>query len=140
MLTSTVCVNKLMCTASAGRGCCSVPRIASFRRESTGAGPTNRAERACSNISPGDLFGLFRAGGKKHLARRGVERVLAGAMDADTQEQEDELLALNSIFDSDEFVRDESKSAGEIRVSVEVPADFTAVLKEGKGGDALCSY
>uniref|UniRef100_G3NS59 RBR-type E3 ubiquitin transferase n=1 Tax=Gasterosteus aculeatus TaxID=69293 RepID=G3NS59_GASAC len=59
-------------------------------------------------------------------------------MDADTQEQEDELLALNSIFDSDEFVRDESKSAGEIRVSVEVPADFTAVLKEGKGGDALC--
>ncbi|XP_077964057.1 E3 ubiquitin-protein ligase RNF14 [Gasterosteus aculeatus] len=132
MLTSTVCVNKLMCTASAGRGCCSVPRIASFRRESTGAGPTNRAERACSNISPGDLFGLFGAGGEKHLARRGVERVLAGAMDADTQEQEDELLALNSIFDSDEFVRDESKSAGEIRVSVEVPADFTAVLKEGE--------
>nr|XP_020509087.1 E3 ubiquitin-protein ligase RNF14-like [Labrus bergylta] len=53
-------------------------------------------------------------------------------MTADREEQEDELLALHSIFDSDEFVRDESKFAGEIRVSVELPGDFTVVLKEGE--------
>lgn len=53
-------------------------------------------------------------------------------MNADMEEQEDELLALNSIFDSEEFVRDRSKSAGEIRVSVELPADFTVTLKEGQ--------
>uniref|UniRef100_A0A3Q3EFS0 RWD domain-containing protein n=1 Tax=Labrus bergylta TaxID=56723 RepID=A0A3Q3EFS0_9LABR len=47
------------------------------------------------------------------------------------EEQEDELLALHSIFDSDEFFRDESKFSGEIRVSVELPSDFTVVLKEG---------
>ncbi|XP_074524776.1 E3 ubiquitin-protein ligase RNF14-like [Halichoeres trimaculatus] len=53
-------------------------------------------------------------------------------MNANREEQEDELLALQSIFDSDQFVRDESKFTGEIRVSVELPADFTVVLKEGK--------
>ncbi|XP_031725540.1 E3 ubiquitin-protein ligase RNF14-like [Anarrhichthys ocellatus] len=53
-------------------------------------------------------------------------------MNADMEEQEDELLALKSIFDSEEFLRDESKSAGEIRVSVELPADFTVTLKEGE--------
>lgn len=50
----------------------------------------------------------------------------------DLEEQEDELLALDSIFGSEEFVRDESKSAGEIRVSVELPAAFMVLLKEGK--------
>ncbi|KAM7012568.1 E3 ubiquitin-protein ligase RNF14-like [Tautogolabrus adspersus] len=53
-------------------------------------------------------------------------------MTADREEQEDELLALHSIFDSDVFVRDKSKFAGEIRVSVELPGDFTVVLKEGE--------
>ncbi|XP_041646493.1 E3 ubiquitin-protein ligase RNF14-like [Cheilinus undulatus] len=53
-------------------------------------------------------------------------------MTADREEQEDELLALHSIFDSDEFFRHESKFAGEIRASVELPADFTVVLKEGE--------
>ncbi|XP_037625597.1 E3 ubiquitin-protein ligase RNF14-like [Sebastes umbrosus] len=53
-------------------------------------------------------------------------------MNADMEEQEDELLAFHSIFGSEEFVRDETKSAGEIRVSVELPADFTVVLKEGE--------
>lgn len=53
-------------------------------------------------------------------------------MSADTEEQEDELLALQSIFSSDEFVRDEPKAAGEIRVSVELPAGFTVAMKEGK--------
>lgn len=52
-------------------------------------------------------------------------------MNTDLEEQEDEQLALQSIFDSSEFVRDESKSAGETRVSVELPADFNVVLKEG---------
>ncbi|XP_037325132.2 E3 ubiquitin-protein ligase RNF14-like [Pungitius pungitius] len=61
-----------------------------------------------------------------------AELVLTAAVDADTQEQEDELLALNSIFGSEEFVRDESRSAGEIRVCAELPADFTVVLKEGE--------
>ncbi|XP_034558258.1 E3 ubiquitin-protein ligase RNF14-like [Notolabrus celidotus] len=53
-------------------------------------------------------------------------------MNADREEQEDELLALQSIFDAEEFFRDEPKFAGEIRVSVELPADFTVVLKEGE--------
>ncbi|XP_076582550.1 E3 ubiquitin-protein ligase RNF14-like [Chaetodon auriga] len=53
-------------------------------------------------------------------------------MNADAEEQEDELLALLSIFGSEEFVRDESKAAGEIRVSAELPAEFTVALKEGE--------
>lgn len=53
-------------------------------------------------------------------------------MSADRQEQEDELLALHSIFGSDEFLRDESKFAGELRVCVELPATFSVSLKEGK--------
>ena len=53
-------------------------------------------------------------------------------MNADMEEQEDELLALQSIFDSEEFVREESKSAGKLRVFVELPADFTVALKEGE--------
>ncbi|XP_019202483.1 E3 ubiquitin-protein ligase RNF14 [Oreochromis niloticus] len=53
-------------------------------------------------------------------------------MTEDLEEQEDELLALQSIFDADEFVRDESKSAGEIRVCVELPAGFSVALREGE--------
>lgn len=53
-------------------------------------------------------------------------------MSADRQEQEDELLALHSIFGSDEFLRDESKFGGELRVCVELPAAFTVALKEGE--------
>ncbi|XP_018527073.1 E3 ubiquitin-protein ligase RNF14 [Lates calcarifer] len=53
-------------------------------------------------------------------------------MNADMEEQEDELLALQSIFDSEEFVRKESNPAGEIRVSVELPADFSVSLTEGE--------
>ncbi len=55
-----------------------------------------------------------------------------GGMTADSEEQEDELLALHSILDSEEFVQDESKAAGEIRVSVELPPNFTVALNEGK--------
>lgn len=53
-------------------------------------------------------------------------------MTEDLEEHEDELLALQSIFDADEFVRDESKSAGEIRVCVELPVGFSVALREGK--------
>uniref|UniRef100_A0A8C6PA07 RWD domain-containing protein n=1 Tax=Nothobranchius furzeri TaxID=105023 RepID=A0A8C6PA07_NOTFU len=49
----------------------------------------------------------------------------------DQEEQEDELLALQSIFASEEFIRKESKSAGEIRVSVELPEDFTVQRLSG---------
>uniref|UniRef100_A0A3B5LN81 RBR-type E3 ubiquitin transferase n=1 Tax=Xiphophorus couchianus TaxID=32473 RepID=A0A3B5LN81_9TELE len=52
-------------------------------------------------------------------------------MNTDLEEQEDELLALQSIFGSEEFLRNESKSAGEFRVSVELPAGFTVLLKHG---------
>ncbi|KAM4548034.1 E3 ubiquitin-protein ligase RNF14-like [Odontesthes bonariensis] len=58
-------------------------------------------------------------------------------MNTDSEEQEDELLVLQSIFSSEEFVRDESKFAGEIRVSAELPADFIVVLKDG---DTLRQY
>ncbi|XP_033937333.1 E3 ubiquitin-protein ligase RNF14-like [Pseudochaenichthys georgianus] len=58
-------------------------------------------------------------------------------MNADIEEQEDELLALESIFDSEEFVRNESKFAGEIRACVELPAGFNVLLKEG---DTLRQY
>ncbi|CAB1419896.1 unnamed protein product [Pleuronectes platessa] len=52
-------------------------------------------------------------------------------MTSDLEEQEDELLALLSIFGPEEFVRNESSPAGEIRVSVELPAEFTVALTEG---------
>ncbi|XP_061636281.1 E3 ubiquitin-protein ligase RNF14-like isoform X1 [Phyllopteryx taeniolatus] len=55
----------------------------------------------------------------------------------DLEAQENELLALQSIFDSREFVRQESKSAGEIRVSVELPPGYLVALREG---DTLKQY
>uniref|UniRef100_A0A667XHA5 RBR-type E3 ubiquitin transferase n=1 Tax=Myripristis murdjan TaxID=586833 RepID=A0A667XHA5_9TELE len=51
-------------------------------------------------------------------------------MSADLQEQEDELLVLHSIFSPDEFVREEPKCDGEIRVSVELPKDFCDGLRQ----------
>uniref|UniRef100_A0A672I6U3 RBR-type E3 ubiquitin transferase n=1 Tax=Salarias fasciatus TaxID=181472 RepID=A0A672I6U3_SALFA len=44
-------------------------------------------------------------------------------MSADLQEQEDELLALQSIY-SEEFVREESKFAGKIRLCADIHAEF----------------
>ncbi|XP_029938843.1 E3 ubiquitin-protein ligase RNF14-like [Salarias fasciatus] len=52
-------------------------------------------------------------------------------MSTDLDEQEDELLALKSIFDPEEFVWDGTKSSGEIRVCAVLPAEFSVVLKEG---------
>ncbi|XP_046872166.1 E3 ubiquitin-protein ligase RNF14-like isoform X1 [Hypomesus transpacificus] len=45
--------------------------------------------------------------------------------------QKDELLALASIYSDDEFVWTESTSGGEIRVTVDLPRDFSVVIKEG---------
>lgn len=52
-------------------------------------------------------------------------------MTADPEERENELLALQSIFTSEEFVRGESEFAGEIRVSAELPEGFTVSIMEG---------
>lgn len=53
-------------------------------------------------------------------------------MSADPEERENELLALQSIFTSEEFIRGESKAAGEIRVSAELPEGFAVSIKEGE--------
>lgn len=53
-------------------------------------------------------------------------------MSSDFEEQEDELLALQSIFSPQEFGRNESKVGGEIRVCVDVPAAFTVATREGE--------
>ncbi|XP_056894484.1 E3 ubiquitin-protein ligase RNF14-like isoform X2 [Takifugu flavidus] len=58
-------------------------------------------------------------------------------MSSDFEEQEDELLALQSIFSPQEFGRNEPKFGGEIRVCVDVPAGFTVATKEG---ELLCQY
>lgn len=42
----------------------------------------------------------------------------------DSEEQEDELLALASIYDEDEFKRAESSQGGEINVCLELPSSF----------------
>lgn len=52
-------------------------------------------------------------------------------MSDDPEERENELLALQSIFTPEEFVRGRTKSAGEIRVSVRLPEGFTVSIKEG---------
>lgn len=54
-------------------------------------------------------------------------------MSFDLEEQEDEVLALQSIFSPEEFGRNESKVGGEIRVCVDVPAGFSVAAREGKG-------
>ncbi|KAJ0032115.1 hypothetical protein NQD34_002196 [Periophthalmus magnuspinnatus] len=58
-------------------------------------------------------------------------------MSSDLDEQQDEILALLSIFEPEEFVWNEPKSSGEIRVCVELPTRFTVALKQG---DTLSQY
>ncbi|CAL1593369.1 unnamed protein product [Knipowitschia caucasica] len=53
-------------------------------------------------------------------------------MSADSVEQQDEGLALLSIFDPEEFVRNEPKSSGEFRLRAELPAHFTVSFKQGE--------
>jgi hypothetical protein len=51
-------------------------------------------------------------------------------MNAELEEQEDELLALASIY-SQEFKRAVSGLGGEIRVSLDLPRDFSVIVKAG---------
>lgn len=46
----------------------------------------------------------------------------------DKEAQEDELLALASIYDEDEFKRAQSVQGGETRISVELPPGFTICM------------
>ncbi|XP_077462774.1 E3 ubiquitin-protein ligase RNF14-like [Stigmatopora argus] len=55
----------------------------------------------------------------------------------DLEEQENELLALLSIFGPEEFIRHESNSAGELRVPVLLPSGYKVALREG---DTLKQY
>lgn len=50
-------------------------------------------------------------------------------MSVDREAQDDELLALASIYDEDEFHRAESTQGGEIRLCLELPHDFKVVVK-----------
>ncbi|XP_034033928.1 E3 ubiquitin-protein ligase RNF14 [Thalassophryne amazonica] len=53
-------------------------------------------------------------------------------MSEDAEAQEDELLALSSIYDEEEFQRAESAQGGEIHVCLELPPDFKVVVKGEK--------
>lgn len=50
-------------------------------------------------------------------------------MSEDKEAQEDELLALASIYDEDEFYRAESAQGGEIRLCLELPPHFKVLVK-----------
>lgn len=50
-------------------------------------------------------------------------------MSEDREAQEDELLALASIYDEEEFHRAESAQGGEIQLCLELPTDFKVVVK-----------
>ncbi|XP_040908018.1 E3 ubiquitin-protein ligase RNF14 isoform X2 [Toxotes jaculatrix] len=51
-------------------------------------------------------------------------------MSEDREAQEDELLALASIYDEEEFRRAESAQGGEIQLCLELPPDFKIVVKD----------
>ncbi|XP_020780703.1 E3 ubiquitin-protein ligase RNF14 [Boleophthalmus pectinirostris] len=53
-------------------------------------------------------------------------------MSEDKEAQEDELLALASIYDEEEFRRAEGTQGGEVQMCVELPADFKVVTKGDK--------
>lgn len=59
-------------------------------------------------------------------------------MSNNKEAQEDELLALTSIYDEEEFHRAESAQGGEIQLCLELPADFKVVVK-GRPGRTICS-
>ncbi|TRZ03610.1 hypothetical protein DNTS_006127, partial [Danionella cerebrum] len=50
-------------------------------------------------------------------------------MSADQEAKDDELLALASIYDEEEFHRTESGQEGEIHLCIELPADFRLLVK-----------
>lgn len=47
----------------------------------------------------------------------------------DKEAQEDELLALASIYDEDEFKRAQSVQGGETRISVDLPQNFSISIR-----------
>ncbi|KAK5918238.1 hypothetical protein CgunFtcFv8_003017 [Champsocephalus gunnari] len=53
-------------------------------------------------------------------------------MSEDKEAQEDELLALASIYDEEEFHQAESAQGGEIQLCLELPADFKVIFKGEK--------
>lgn len=55
-------------------------------------------------------------------------------MSEDKEAQEDELLALASIYDEEEFHRADSAQGGEIQLCLELLPDFRVVVK----GMAVC--
>lgn len=54
----------------------------------------------------------------------------------DKEAQEDELLALASIYDEDVFKRSESAPGGETKIFLELPQDF--IISVNGGLDVLC--
>lgn len=58
-------------------------------------------------------------------------------MSGDKEAQEDELLALASIYDEEEFHRAESAQGGEIQLCLELPPDFKVLVK-GRTLIGLC--
>lgn len=61
-------------------------------------------------------------------------------MSEDREAQEDELLALTSIYDDEEFHRAESAQGGEIQLCLELPPDFKIVVKgTAVSGEVLCN-
>lgn len=59
-------------------------------------------------------------------------------MSGNKEAQEDELLALTSIYDEEEFHRAESAQGGEIQLCLELPAEFKVVVK-GRPARITCS-
>lgn len=59
-------------------------------------------------------------------------------MSGNKEAQEDELLALTSIYDEEEFHRAESAQGGEIQLCLELPAEFKVVVK-GRPAWMACS-
>uniref|UniRef100_A0A3P9LFL9 E3 ubiquitin-protein ligase RNF14 n=2 Tax=Oryzias TaxID=8089 RepID=A0A3P9LFL9_ORYLA len=53
-------------------------------------------------------------------------------MSEDREAQEDELLALASIYDEEEFHQAESAQGGEIQICLELPPDFKVVVVKGE--------
>lgn len=50
-------------------------------------------------------------------------------MSSNQEEQSDELLALASIYDEEEFNRTESRQSGKIYLCLELPPDFRLLVK-----------
>lgn len=61
-------------------------------------------------------------------------------MSEDREAQEDELLALASIYDEEEFHRAESAQGGEIQLCLELPTDFKVVCKGDKQTEHNVSF